>query len=321
MPRKLIVFGNGIGMATDPVHFSLANALADVWNHPTVLTPAHKKLICRCTGSGGTPPEGEGELDLLHQAVAACSVLDNIGAGDIHWLSDDGRQFPYAIERFLHKVAVRLHDYNGAVDVDFLNSLASFIFNTKSHIATLNYDRIIYSYLIDSGVLAGYSGALVDGIVNEGFREERLYRKYGNSFGYYLHLHGSPLFMEHLGTIYKLQRHQLSLDMDQHGSHVVLTHVSHKPSVIGRSYLLSTYWKYLGVCLAEAEEIVVFGYSGDDLHLNAMLGAYANSKPFRIVEWDGAGPEYSRPWFWSQRLGIPDPQIQRLSNITDFRDW
>jgi hypothetical protein len=322
MPRKLIIFGNGIGMATDPVHFSLTNALADIWNHPTILSAVHKELICRCTGSTtGSAPTGEHELDILHQAVAACSRLNGIGGGNIHWLSEDGAQFPFAISRFLHKVAIRLHNYQGQINQEFFNSLAQFVHRTNSHIATLNYDRLIYSHFIDCGLLAGYNGTLIDGIVNEGFHEDRLQRRYGRNFGYYLHLHGSPLFLEHLGTIYKLQRHQLELDMEKYGEHIVLTHVTHKASVINDSYLLSTYWKYLSMCLPEAEEVILFGYSGEDLHLNTLLSSHAQSKPFRIIEWEGAGVDYTRPWYWSQKLGINNPNIVRLDNITNFRDW
>lgn len=83
MPRKLIIFGNGLGMATDPNHFLLANAIRDVWQMPNVLSDYQKDLICRCTGRQGRHPAGEEELGTLHQAVAACKTLNEISHNDI----------------------------------------------------------------------------------------------------------------------------------------------------------------------------------------------------------------------------------------------
>lgn len=57
MARKLIIFGNGLGMALDPAHFSLDRALADIWYRPNFLTDIHKQLIERCLQRQG-PPAG-----------------------------------------------------------------------------------------------------------------------------------------------------------------------------------------------------------------------------------------------------------------------
>ncbi len=48
MARNLIIFGNGLGMAIDPSHFSLITALGDIWNKPGFLTSAQQQLIERC---------------------------------------------------------------------------------------------------------------------------------------------------------------------------------------------------------------------------------------------------------------------------------
>ncbi|HHG4819718.1 hypothetical protein [Pseudomonas aeruginosa] len=310
-------------MATDPRHFSLRNALADIWLDPGVLSLAHKQLICRCTNRQmGDAPVGEHELEVLHQAVSACSMLNDIGGGAIHWLSEDGARFPGAISRYLHQVAIRLHNYNGNVNNAFLDSLVDFVRLTRSHVATLNYDRLLYSSFIERGVLAGYDGELIDGIARGGFHEDRLERLHGRDFGYYLHLHGSPLFMGRGRDVRKLQRHELYQGMEEYGEHLVLNHVKHKVTTISRSYLLSSYWDYLPLCLSEAREIILFGYSGEDLHLNTVLARFARAKPVRVVEWDGTGDFAERQLFWQHALGRQNaPALVQFHNVTNFRDW
>lgn len=48
MDRKLIIFGNGLGMALDPKHFSLQRALQDVWDEKDFLFAKQKELIEHC---------------------------------------------------------------------------------------------------------------------------------------------------------------------------------------------------------------------------------------------------------------------------------
>ncbi|EJG0317489.1 hypothetical protein DBT88_RS23950, partial [Vibrio parahaemolyticus] len=139
-------------------------------------------------------------------------------------------------------------------------------------------------------------------------------------FGYYLHLHGSPLFMEHEGNIVKLSRDRLNLDRDIPSKHIVLTHVKHKPSVIAASHALSIYWDYLQFALSEAEEIILFGYSGFDTHLNMLLKPYLKGIPLRVVEWSGAGEQVERETYWARCLGRA-VAVERLDNISDFVAW
>lgn len=202
----------------------------------------------------------------------------------------------------------------------FFGSLAEFVSTTRSHVATLNYDKLIYSYFIDHRVLDGYDGALVDGIVAAGFSETNLIRRYGRDFGYYLHLHGSPLFMQDHDVIYKIPRHRLSLDMEDFSTHLVLTHVKFKTSVINSSPILASYWDYFSRALNEVQEVILFGYSGCDRHLNAILNNRSAGKRIRVVEWAGNGIEHVRQNYWRTQLGMA-AEIQSLDNITDFRDW
>ncbi len=75
--KKTLVFGNGLGIALDQEHFSLARALEDVRNHPRHLPDYHKKLVGRCVNNDGEAPQGEDQLDTLH-VVAACNMLNKI---------------------------------------------------------------------------------------------------------------------------------------------------------------------------------------------------------------------------------------------------
>ena len=319
MPRKLIIVGNGLGMAIDPDHFSLTNALNEMWNNEDILTEDHKELISRCTRSGDAP-QSEDELDDLHLAISSCKTLKRIGSGDIDWLTNFGKDFPQATAKYIHKVATQLHNYDGELPEVFEITLIDFVKATKSHVATLNYDKLLYSSFIENDVFDGYNGYLVDGMLNSGFSSDNMERLWGNDFGYYLHLHGSPLFINSNSTIKKLAREDLTLDTVEVGKHIVLTHVKHKPAVIADSYALTTYWDYLRFSLSEVDEIILFGYSGLDEHLNKLIRPYLAHKNIKVIEWTGTGDETSRKLFWERELGKV-PTLVQLNDITTFTDW
>lgn len=319
MPRKIIFFGNGLGMALDADHFLLQNALTGVWNKEDFLREEQKQLIEMCIGRPGAP-EGEHELDLLHRAVTYCKALNAIGDGEVHWLTPDGQNFPEFTSIYMHKVATRLHNYNGQLPGGFEHSLVEFIRNTNSHVATLNYDKLLYNSFIDNGIVGGYDRSLVDGMRDGGFSSEALERKYDRNYGFYLHLHGSPLFINKNGHVIKLSRDMLTEETNEPSEHIVLTHVKHKPSVIAASQVLSTYWDYLQFALSESEEIIFFGYSGFDDHLNVLLRPYLVSKQLRVVEWSGSGEQQEREQYWLGKLGHR-VIVERLDNITDFINW
>lgn len=322
MARKVLVFGNGLGMALDPAHFALANAIQYVWDEQHLLSDEEKQYIQQCLPSADNrPPEGEHELDILHLAVSACGFLKSLSGVEVEWLSEEGRSFPVTIEKFVHKVATKLHNYDERdLPEDFVNSLCGFLKETKSHVATLNYDRLLYEAMINSSVLDGFN-YLVDGMWDAGFKKENLERLHSNDFGYYLHLHGSPLFYNTPGFIRKKRRQDLDINGDLIGRHLVLTHVKHKTSAINSSPVLSAYWDYLDEALMESGEIIIFGCGGEDEHLNQKLKLYSIHGRFvRIVEWSGTGEFEERKRFWKEQLGENITLVQ-LDNILDFTDW
>lgn len=319
--RKALIFGNGLGMALNPDAFNLTRVMHDVWNMAHFLTPDDKRLISLTLGSETAIPQNEEQLDVLHQAVTACKILKGILSPDLHWLSEHGQRFPIAVAKYLHVVASRLHLTDEDLPQQFMNSLTDFIRRTNSHVATLNYDRLLYGEFIDRGILAGYDGNLLDGITNAGFHPDNLERLHGRTFGYYLHLHGSPLFYtQRGGQINKLQRHEISTFTANPSEHIVLTHVAHKRSVISASPILTTYWHYLHRALQEASEIIVVGYSGLDLHLNDVISIYG-SKPIRVIEWSGNHNYANRLAYWKAEFKTSNVTLDLQQNILTNYTW
>ena len=326
MTRKTLIFGNGLGMALDPQHFSLTNAMASVWNDPFAISQVHKILISQCLGGNGQIPQREDQLDPLHLVISACKTLNSINMSqgmNVHWLSQEGQHFPVAVGNYIHKVATKLHLYNNGLPQAFLDPLINFLRQTKSHIATLNYDKLLYGAFLDADLMRSYyDTTLVDGMVGGGFSSDALVRLYGNNFGYYLHLHGSPLFFDHYGLARKRDRNQLNQFSPEGSDHLALTHVRHKRSVIGASIVLSTYWNYLNLSLNESQEIIVFGYSGDDDHLNDVIAAYAQSRPVKIIEWNGLNQSQSqRIIYWQTKFKTNNLYHYYLPNILTFNQW
>ena len=323
MARKLLIFGNGLGMAVDANHYSLTNALNTVWSNDALWSDTvHRDLIQNCIPSGQCPVSEE-ELDKLYLVSTSCDYLNaypNTVNGD-HWLSDYGQEFTNATQEYIHTVASYLFNSTNTLPVAFKTALIDFVRTTKSHVATLNYDKLLYEEFINAGICSGFSGQLVDGFTSVGFDSSNLVRLFNRNFGYYMHLHGCPLFRDIEGITYKLSTSQISSGNIFGSKHIVLTHIPHKPSVITASEVLSTYWGYLIFSLSEVDEIILFGYSGCDTHLNKILKVHASTKNKKIIEWDGDGQTpQQRQQFWDNELG-DNVNLQRMPDITQFTSW
>ena len=311
-------------MALDPDYFQLRPAMNNAWSDPECLDDKQRLLIQNCLHAqgAGERPTGEDDLDTLHIAVNACEFLDNVANHDDGWLTDDGKEFPFASRRYLTNVAWYFHRHHHALPDTFLNPLFEFIKTTRSHVATLNYDNLMYQKMIEAKILAGYNGRLVDGFYDEGFNEENLIRKFGRQFGYYLHLHGTPLYIDKGEKIIKQpQGHALELPT----KHLVLTHVRHKPTVIDSSRVLSAYWRFFSLALQESSTIFIFGYSGLDKHLNYLIESQSFGKNIHIIEWSGAGTVKDRKAFWKDAFNGSNSgskgKVTQLDNILEFTEW
>lgn len=321
MARKTLIFGNGLVMALDPAFFLLDRAIGKVWDTTGLLDIPSKQLICNCLPvDTDDRPHGEDDLDVLQLALSACELLSRIAESRVHWLSSEGKAFPIAVRQFIYHTAIQFHNHAAGLPAEFVDCLATFIHGTKSHVATLNYDNLLYQPLIDREVLKGYDGALVDGFYSTGFDPDHLERKFGKAFGYYLHLHGSPLFVDREGTAFKLPQGETADDDGTLSSHIVLTHFKHKPTVINTSALLTTYWHTLIEAMNESDEILLVGYSGADEHLNDVLRGFEKIK-IRVVEWSGEGGATDRVNYWRKKLLSTNVSLVQCNSLLDFRNW
>lgn len=139
-----------------------------------------------------------------------------------------------------------------------------------------------------------------------------------------MHLHGSPLYAERdRSRPYKLSEVSLRImpkSLSNVGQHVVLTHFSHKMGKIESSEILRTYWEFLDLAIEESSKIVLFGYSGNDLHLNRLISQARSNKEVLVVEWLGAGNKPTRTQFWHNQLG-GDVSLKLMEDILSFSEW
>ena len=331
--RKVLIFGNGLGMSISPDAYNLTSAMSEVWENG-YLDEGQKGLISTCLPSGSERPTSEEQLATLQDTVGACEVLLGVpdtGAG--HWLSDEGRQFPAAVNRFAFLVARNMYlakHPSGASEgerctlpSDFLEPLIQSISTSQIHVATLNYDGLLSSALSQAGLLSNDTPVMLDGFVDDKFDRTNLFRKKKKG-AWYLHLHGCPLFVDkNTSTIRKISPKTLTSkygSLKSVGKHIVLTHFKHKPKIIETSEILSIYWEFLEMAIDESEEVVLFGYSGNDAHLNRLISQVRASKNIRVIEWLGAGNRNTRELFWKQQLGS-NVALDLLEDVLSFTDW
>lgn len=230
------------------------------------------------------------------------------------------------MDRYRRYVADHFFRYQCQLPASFSDTVCNFMegdaFRTV-HVATLNYDNLLYDLFLRRQICKDFSGKLVDGFGKKGFDASRLERRWGNRFGWYLHLHGSPLFVEdESGTITKLSQGALARS-DHSCKHLVLAHADFKQNHIVRSSLLVRYFEYLTKALDESSHLVLFGYSGLDPHVNTAIQRRVKQSPLAIdvVEWNRADTHAglkNRRRYWTEQLGhVRD--IYPVENILGFR--
>lgn len=276
-----------------------------------------------------------------HELISGMVGDDNLG----NWFQDTAQNFPTAIAKYIYNVARQLNENSKEFQdderfVQFRNGLIPFISKTRSHIATLNYDTLFYSAFNEEQEVDGetfqnckrqpWKTDLSDGYRAAGFGRNHFERPPDNDFGFYLHLHGSPLFVEEDGQTKKLKRNELKDHTPQSARHIILSDGELKPHLIQRSDVLSLYWRMLDKAIDESEEIILFGYGGADKHLNRLIREKL-SKPKYVIEWSGTqhlstGNEVIEPQevpadtFWQAELG-ENTTVKRADDILAFREW
>ncbi|MGB0901356.1 SIR2 family protein [Halocynthiibacter sp.] len=343
MSRKLIIIGNGLGMALSPEHFSLQHVMPEVWNND--LNDAERTLIASCIeGIEETGPTSEDRLMPAQLAQFAHELITGIVENNKQdeWFTANALKYPEAIGKYVYNVAQQLNKNSEQFENDirlksFYNSFIPFLDKSKSHVATLNYDTLLYSafneyYEVGSKIhriCNGYSGSLVDGYLERnGFDKNNFERQFNRTFGYYLHLHGSPLFTGTPGK--KILRRQLSTQAPGNARHIILSDGRLKRHLIDRSDILTMYWEMLKTALDEASEVILFGYGGGDEHLNELLRGAKVSKRVVVRDKGSADANQSAKQEWLSRLSHNEDVIDHgdsgvsyepMDNILEFRDW
>ncbi|MGE0526862.1 MAG: hypothetical protein AB7G93_23510 [Bdellovibrionales bacterium] len=339
MSFSTLLFGNGLGRALDPAYFGIETGIRAVWDdEDALITRDSKQSIIQClpaiAGARPAIPTGENDLEILHRVVTACGLISQVENGARIWLTDHGHRFPQVIEHLIGRIAHYFHRCatTSAQFDAFIAGVVTFVRENNAHVATLNYDNLLYQPLIDADILAN-NGHLLDGFAGLFFDESHMER-FNRRKGWYLHLHGSPLFYDDGETIRKITQPNLDDSFDPPNvlhRHIVLNHTRIKPEIISGSKLLSTYWEMFGKALDESRRIVIFGYGGLDTHLNKRIAEWVRWKKrareafdlFVVERDDPAETRASRRQFWRERIGggelhDRDFRLFLLPNILEF---
>jgi hypothetical protein len=293
----------------------LGVGIKKVWENTDQLTQEQKSLIKDAvpTSKDRDYPAEENELNTLQLALVAVNMFNGLKLQT--WLDEHASKLPDAFRCFVHEIGFYFHQSEKPLPFSFATALCNYLKQTKSHVATLNYDNLLYDAMLSNKVLHQYDH-LIDGYLKDGFASENLDAK-NKSLGWYLHLHGSPLFVGNE----KKTREQRANRKASEQVHIVLTHADRKRDVINDSHILKEYWRRLEMALNQCEFVCVFGCSGHDVHLNEVIRSHIGPKPIQVIEWNGDGEsDQSRAEFWNGQLGKV-VKLKRMTNILEFKDW
>lgn len=330
MVKKLYIFGNGLGRAFDNEFYSLERALRNSWGDSGPLTDEQRLLVSSCLETGVieedlTAPTTESQLRDLQRVIDACDLLGSfqeLVEGPNGWLTTEGQNFPKAVRRYFHHAAAQFHDAAKVLPDDFARRFRDFVRKEGPHIATLNYDDLLYDAYVGWDISDDH--LLRDGFFAGEFKIEQ-HKQYIDirKEGWFLHLHGSPLFVTRGGRETKLLRAQLDTHRGDEQTHLVLTHARSKPGAIRTSTILREYWRILDEILKGSVEITVFGCSGEDEHLNQILRNTSDEVSIRIVNRTPVSEEAERIE-WKKRLkgkDIADGDVEFYDDLMEFDNW
>lgn len=320
MARTTLIFGNGLGRSIDNDYFQLNSGLNYVWNNRNTISEEQKNLVISAIEglSDEQFPESEEQLDKLQIALIAATFLKSFENQQVEWLNEHSRDLPQAFSKFIHEVAYYFHCSESELPREFIDPLVQFIRATSSHVGVLNYDNLLYDAFVNTYLLNGYRDTLIDGFhAATGFKAEHLDRNEPRRKSWFMHLHGSPLYIGNR----KLMREEREHVDANANTHIVLTHVRHKPMIIVNSEILNEYWKRLAKAFDESEKVILFGYSGCDSHLNELVKSKMKAKQVHVIERNNGDSEQQRTIFWQREIPETRIIVHLKENILDFTDW
>lgn len=349
MTESLFIFGNGLGRSIDNDAYQLNTAMQAVWGkEKNGLSNDHKKIIRNTLAFQGDDinvgPQNEDQLKTIQEVIFACELLQKIEGIRLPFRTDDARdtlaaltkearELPDALRTYVRQVAIQFLG-RGNLDVEFSQPLIDFINNRARpvHIETTNYDDLLYETFFSKSTTLNYG--LVDGCppnVDDQliFNRPKTENDYltDNNTGWYLHLHGSPLYVDMDADVRKLKRSDFNtLTNYTLPGHIVLTYHEFKRRIIEESHILNAYWNIFCEKLYKSTNIILFGMSGDDEHLNDAIRANAHQDAtIRVVDWcDGNDREReAKELWWKEKLGdkFKNENLVLLTNVQEFTSW
>ncbi len=351
MTESLFIFGNGLGRSIDNDAYQLKTAMQAVWEKgDNGLSNVQKRIIRKTLKMRGDDitvgPQDEDQLKTIQEVVFACELLMKIERVELPFASDeqndtlaklteDAAKLPDALRTYVRQVAIQfLGTDNGNLDEKFSQGLTDFIKKSSKavHIATTNYDDLLYDAFFSNTQTLNYR--LIDGCLPDVNRQLVFNRpKSENEYltapnrGWYLHLHGSPLYVDMDGNVRKLRRSDFSQPENfELPGHIVLTHYDFKKRIIEGSPILNAYWNIFCEKLSKSTNIILFGMSGDDEHINEAIKKYAHPNAvIRVVDWcdENENEKEAKKERWKEKLGdkFDTTNLVLLPNVQNFTEW
>ena len=353
-----VLVGNGLGMALDPAYFNLEAGMKAAWEQMIKENDPDTNAFRRAIGIflKKNSPENESDLQKFHEILMNLIEIDSLAKKippkimkvvhpEAHNYKTSYRDYVVGIAS--HFFNYPLDDYksknisplssnleegrqNSETQFEkFIKVFTRFIrgrFNLggKVHVATLNYDALLYKEFINERIISG-GGLLFDGMLPNGF--DSLFLNLDKT-GRYLHLHGSPLFYNDANNVIKKDTKKVGRGAfdnfkidDKFRPHIFLCHSAQKEMYINRSNLLSTYFQFFERSLRSSDCLIIIGYSGNDPHINKVIGdRQKNPKALTVKVVEYKDPNYKegeRQGFWEERLGS-EVNYQALPSILDY---
>lgn len=194
-------------------------------------------------------------------------------------------------DAFVRDLLGMIFEKSRTANLEEIKSFCDFLLSKKPHVATLNYDQIIYKTLFqdDSGTRKSYTDGFTlkenNSLI---FDPNFLRKKLSAQKKLYLHLHGSCMLHKSQDSIQKKRFSDFNEGYKDISPLVVLTSGVKKYSAVHDnhdfSFILHAYNKMLEWILKQCDKLIILGYGASDLYLNESItqGLMLNKRDYLI---------------------------------------